>query len=89
MTENTKCYALCIVMYRSITSHRLGEHIPARANECNNMTSILRRRISKHASLAIEAVFSSWSVQSGYKEMFSSIKYRVKSRASGRQPGGI
>jgi hypothetical protein len=38
------------------------------------MTSVARKRISKHASLTIEAVFSAWSVQSGYKEVFSSIE---------------
>jgi hypothetical protein len=36
--------------------------------------SIARKRISKHASLTIEAVFSSWAVRSGYKEVFGSIK---------------
>jgi hypothetical protein len=40
--------------------------------------SIARQRISKHASLIIEAVFSAWSVQSGYKEVFGSIEqYRT------------
>jgi hypothetical protein len=29
-----------------------------------------RQRISKHASLAIVAVFSAWSVHSGYIEVF-------------------
>jgi hypothetical protein len=28
----------------------------------------------KHTSLTIEVVFSSWSVQSGYKEVFGSIE---------------
>jgi hypothetical protein len=35
---------------------------------------IVRQRISKHASLTIEAVFSAWSVQSGYEEVFSRIE---------------
>jgi hypothetical protein len=34
-------------------------------------TSIARQLISKHASLRREAVFSAWSMQSGYKEVFS------------------
>jgi hypothetical protein len=33
--------------------------------------STARQRISKHASLTIQAVFSAWSMQSGYKERFS------------------
>jgi fructosamine-3-kinase len=36
------------------------------------MMSIAKQRISKNASLRIEDVFSAWSVQSGYKEVFSS-----------------
>jgi hypothetical protein len=35
---------------------------------------IARQGIRKHTSLKIENVFSAWSVQSGYKEMFSTIK---------------
>jgi hypothetical protein len=46
-----------IVTYRPIARQRLGKHIPAGANALNNMTSIARQRISKHASLTIEAVF--------------------------------
>jgi hypothetical protein len=70
----------------------LGKHIPAEAYARNNMMSIARQRISKHASLTIEVAFSSWSVQSSYKEVFGGIEeYRteVKSRVSGRQPAGI
>jgi hypothetical protein len=48
------------------------------ANARNNRTSIARQRISKHASLTIEAVFSAWFVQGGYKEVFGSIEeYRT------------
>jgi hypothetical protein len=37
------------------------------------------QRISKHASLTIEAVFSAWSVESGYKEVFGNIEqYRTE-----------
>jgi hypothetical protein len=73
-----------------IARQRLDNHIPAEANAPNNSTSIARQRISKHFSLTIEAVFSSWSVQSGYKEVFGSIEeYKVKSRVSRRQPAGI
>jgi hypothetical protein len=53
-----------------IARQRLGKHIPAEANARNNRTSIAKQRISKHTSLTIEAVFSAWSVQSGYKEGF-------------------
>jgi hypothetical protein len=51
---------------------RLGKHIPAGTNARNKRKSIARQRISKAASLTTEAVFSPWSVQSGYKEEFRS-----------------
>jgi hypothetical protein len=38
-----------IVTYRPIARQRLGEHIPAGANERNNRTSIARQQISKQA----------------------------------------
>jgi hypothetical protein len=60
--------------YKPIARQRLGKHIPTGANELNNRTSVARQRISKHASLTIEAVFSAWSVQSGYKEVFGNIE---------------
>jgi hypothetical protein len=41
-----------------IARQRLRKHIPVRANAGKNRTSIPRQRISKHASLTIEAVFS-------------------------------
>jgi hypothetical protein len=44
-------------MYRPIARQRLGKHVPAKANARNNRTFIARQRISKHASLTIEAVF--------------------------------
>jgi hypothetical protein len=47
----------------SIVTHRL---ISAQANI---RPSIARQRISKYASLMVEAVFLAWSVQSGYKEV--------------------
>jgi hypothetical protein len=50
------------VKYRPITRQRLGNHIPAGACARNNRTSIVRRRISKHASLITEAAFSACSV---------------------------
>jgi hypothetical protein len=61
-----------IVTYRPIARQRLGKHIPAEAYARNNKTSIIRQRISKHASSTIEVVSSACSVQSGYKEVFSS-----------------
>jgi hypothetical protein len=60
-----------IVTYGPIARQRLGKHIPAEAY-ARNRTSIARQRISKHASLTIEVVFSALSVQSDYKEVFSS-----------------
>jgi hypothetical protein len=47
---------------------------PRSAYTRNNMTSTDRQRTSQHAYLTIEAVFSAWSVQSGYKEVFISIE---------------
>jgi hypothetical protein len=60
----------CILIARQ----RLGKHIPTGTNESKNRTSIARQRITKHASLTIESVFSAWSVRSGYKEVFGSIE---------------
>jgi hypothetical protein len=57
--------------YVLIARQRLSKHIPVEANARNNKTSIAVHRISKHASLATEAVFSAWSVQSGCKEVLS------------------
>jgi hypothetical protein len=56
-----------------IARQRLSKQIPAQAHSLNNMTSIARQRISKHAFLTIETVFSAWAVQSGYKEVVSNI----------------
>jgi hypothetical protein len=50
--------------YRALARQRLREDIPAGAKARNNRTAIARQRISKHASLTIEAVFPAWSVQS-------------------------
>jgi hypothetical protein len=61
-----------IVISIPIASQRLVKHIPAEANALNNRTSIVRQKISKHASLTTEDGFSAWSVQSGYKEGCSS-----------------
>jgi hypothetical protein len=81
------CSYLHTVTHRSNARQRLGKHIPARANALNNRTSIARQRISKHASLTIEAVFSTWSVESDYKEVLESTEQEleVKSRVSRRQ----
>jgi hypothetical protein len=57
-----------IVTYRAVVRQRLGKNIPAGANARNNSTSIARQRISKHASLRAEAVFSVWPVQSVIKK---------------------
>jgi hypothetical protein len=51
-----------------------GKHTPMEANARNNRAFTARQRISKHASLTTEAVFSAWPMQSGYKEVFSSMK---------------
>jgi hypothetical protein len=63
-----------IVTCIPIARQRFGKHIRAEANARNSRTCIARQRISKHASLTVEAVFSAWSVQSGYKEEFGSIE---------------
>jgi hypothetical protein len=55
----------------SISRQRLGKHILSEANASNNRTSIARQWISKHVLLTIDAVFSAWFTQSGYKEGFS------------------
>jgi hypothetical protein len=39
-----------------------------------NKTSLAKQRIRKDTSLTIEVVFSAWYVQSGYKEVFSSLE---------------
>jgi hypothetical protein len=67
-----------IVMCILTARQWLGKHIPAEANVQNSRTSIARQRINRHSSLTIEAVFSAWSVQSGYKEVFHSLEqYRT------------
>jgi hypothetical protein len=62
------------VTHRHIARQELSKHIPTGASTFNNMTSIARQRFSTHASLTVEAVFSAWSMQSGYKEVFSNVK---------------
>jgi hypothetical protein len=57
-----------------IARQRLVKHTPQEANARDNRTHIARQRISKRASLTVEAVYSAWSVQSGYKEVFGSIE---------------
>jgi hypothetical protein len=57
-----------------IARQRLGKHIPVGPNARNNRTSNGRQRIRNQASLIIEAVFSAWSMQSGCKEVSSSIE---------------
>jgi hypothetical protein len=77
-----------IVTCMPIARQRLGKDIPAEANACNNRTSISRQRISKHASLIIEAVFSAWAVRSGYREVFGSIEQsRTAVESSFERPG--
>jgi hypothetical protein len=61
-----------IMMSKLVARQRLVKHIPTGAKALNNNTSIVRQRISKHASLTIKVVFSAWSVQSGCKEEFRS-----------------
>jgi hypothetical protein len=55
-----------------IARQRLGKHISEQTNVRNHKTSIAKQVISKHTSLTTEAVFSAWSLQSGYKEVFGS-----------------
>jgi hypothetical protein len=61
-----------IVTRRPIARQRLGKHIPVEAYERKNRTSIAWQRTSQHAFLTIEVVFSVWSVQNGYEEVFRS-----------------
>jgi hypothetical protein len=49
------------VTYKPIVRQRIGKHIPAGANACNNKTFIARQRISKHTKNntgQLKAVFS-------------------------------
>jgi hypothetical protein len=59
------------VTYTAIARQRLGKHIPAQANARNYRISIAKQRISKQASLTVEAMFSAWFVRNGYEEEFS------------------
>jgi hypothetical protein len=70
-----------IVMLRPIARQRLSEHVPTLVSMPNNRTSIARQRISTNASLTIEAVFSAWSMQCGYKEVFSNMKWRTRAES--------
>jgi hypothetical protein len=63
-------YFLYIVMCMPIARQRLGKYVTERTNVRKNRTSIARQRISKHASLTMQAVFSVGSLQIGYKEVF-------------------
>jgi hypothetical protein len=63
-----------IVTHRPIARQRLGKHIPAQVYERNNRTSITMQRTSQHAPLTIEFVFSVWSVQCVYEEVFRNIE---------------
>jgi hypothetical protein len=47
-----------IVTYKPIAKQRFSKHIPAEANARNNRASISRQRISNHAALRTETVFS-------------------------------
>jgi hypothetical protein len=67
-------FAVTIVTCIPVARQRIGKQ------ESYNKTSIDRQRISKHTSLKIEAVFSAWSVQSGYKEEFRGIENSRVSR---------
>jgi hypothetical protein len=61
-----------IVTCIPIAKQRLG-NIPAQAYARNNRASIARQRVSKQAFSTVEVVFSAWSVQSCYKDVFDSI----------------
>lgn len=60
-----------------IVRQQVGKHIPAEENARKNMASFARQRINKHTFLTVETVFSVWSVQSGYKEVFRGTKNRT------------
>jgi hypothetical protein len=74
------------VMYRPTAMQRLGKNIPAGANTRNNRIYIARQRVSEHASLTIQAAFSAWSVQNGYKKAFESTESRKPVWRRGRIP---
>jgi hypothetical protein len=76
MSESQAQSSYYIVACIPIARQRLGKHIPAEAKARNNRTSIARQRISQHAFLTIDAVFSALSVQSGYKDVFGSLEAR-------------
>jgi hypothetical protein len=80
-----------IVTCIPIAMQRHGKNVPAGANARNIRMSIARQRISKHASLTVESVFSAWPVPRGYKMTQSEdrTKYKVMSRVSERQPIGM
>jgi hypothetical protein len=83
-----------IVVCIPIARQRLGKHIPVRASERKNRTLIVKQRISKHASLRIEAVFSVRPCKVSIKSVrqhrtVQSSSREVKSPVSGRQPAGI
>jgi hypothetical protein len=73
-----------IVTYRPTARQRLCTHIPVGANARNSRTYIARQWSSKHASLILETVIFVWSMQSGYKEVFSSTEYSRSCRELSR-----
>jgi hypothetical protein len=80
-----------IVPYITTARQRLGKHIQAEENPRDNRMSIARQRISKHTSRTTGVVLSAWSVQNGYKLLFSN-KVVAEKRPGvelRRQPTGI
>jgi hypothetical protein len=80
---STVCACVCVCVCNIVTCmlvarERLGNHIPVWVNGRKNRKPTARQRISKHASLKIEAVFSVGSVQSSYIEVFGSIESRSR-----------
>jgi hypothetical protein len=67
---NTK-HCFNIMSCIPIARQRIGKYFPEEANAHKNRTSTARQQINKYDSLTVEAVFSAWSDQSGYKEGFS------------------
>jgi hypothetical protein len=65
-----------IVTCVPIARHRLGKHIPARANARKNRLSIARQPKSKQSSLTTVAVFSVRLVQNGYKKVLGNTVWK-------------
>jgi hypothetical protein len=58
------------IIFWRVARQRHGEDSPAQAYANNSRIATARQRSCKHASLTIWTVFSAWSVQRRYTELF-------------------